>query len=105
MSNRPHQDILDAAYVIKGFFYTVDHRKLDLAPLCRNDGELGMVQHVIDLANLCDEFWETNQDTGKVWPYEICEPFGEWLAHQATERGGFPSLAECREKIQQLIKE
>lgn len=105
MSNRPPPDILDAAYVIKGFFHTVTKCNLDLAPLCAVDGELGMVQHVINLARLCDEFWETNQDTGKVWPYEICEPFGEWLAHQATEQGDFPTLGECREKLQQLIKE
>lgn len=105
MSNRPHQDILDAAYVIKGFFYTVTKCNLDLAPLCEPGGEIEMVQEIINLGSLCDEYWETNQDTGKVWAYEICEPFGEWLAHQATERGEFPRSPECREKIQQLIKE
>lgn len=105
MSNRPPQDILDAVYVIKGFFYTVSKCNLDLSPLCSVDGEIGMVQHVIDLAKLCDEHWQTNQDTGKVWAYEICEPFGEWLALTATEQGDFPSASECREKIMQLIKE
>lgn len=105
MSNRPHQDILDAAYVIKGFFYTVTKCNLDLAPLCEYDGELGMMQEIINLGCLCDEYWETNQDTGKVWAYEICEPFGEWLAVAACYQGGFPTLGECREKIQQLIKE
>lgn len=98
-------DPLDAAYVVKGFWRYVTAEMGGAHPYAVSSGEINMMQEIVDATNHVQYAWE--EDTGEctgVWVYDVCEPYGYWLAENTTE-SGLPAGHRCAAYLCYLISQ
>ncbi len=99
------QNTITLAYVVKGFFASIDKVMLSMTPQSKNGGEISVVQHLAELAQHDDAVYkEHGNPAGLTWAYEVSEMYGEWIAQYVNGNGAFPPDDACTAKLMALAQ-
>lgn len=99
---------LSIGYAMMGFFNAANEVGLSLHELSCGDGEIGLMQDLVDRIDYVERVWQErfqDKDTwAGVWEYEIVEPYGGTLAEYLKINSAMPDEAWCRATIASLIE-
>jgi len=102
----PADLMLNAAYIIKGFFEHVIKDKLEATELLKGYGEIHVVWWLIQFAHDIENVWAlSDKDPIGVWCYEVAEPFGRAIANRVNVHGEFPSVSVARQTAYEYAME